>query len=158
MTGCCSMPPAVVWGVLRRNPEGRWNKTAVNIRELAELQRELLFSRCSNWSSREAACSIRSAVSPCWKPIWSSRTFLPLTRSLFWRTCASQLLRNGQSCSPGQGTLRTYPHQPCRNGCFFCCTFQATDVIRFIHHFFRDGIMIKIATVDPVGRLCPPGR
>jgi len=31
-------------GVLRRNPESRWSKSAVNIRELAELQRELLFN------------------------------------------------------------------------------------------------------------------
>ena len=29
-------------GVLRRNPEGRWNKSAVNLRELAVLQREIL--------------------------------------------------------------------------------------------------------------------
>ena len=29
-------------GVIRRNPEGRWNKTAANLRELAELQRRIL--------------------------------------------------------------------------------------------------------------------
>jgi len=29
-------------GVLRRNPEGRWNKSAVNLRELAVLQRDIL--------------------------------------------------------------------------------------------------------------------
>ncbi len=29
-------------GVLRRNPEGRWNKSAVNLRELAVLQRKIL--------------------------------------------------------------------------------------------------------------------
>lgn len=31
-------------GVLRRNPESRWNKSAVNVRELAQLQQELLFN------------------------------------------------------------------------------------------------------------------
>jgi len=31
-------------GVLRRNPESRWSKSASNIRELAEVQRELLFN------------------------------------------------------------------------------------------------------------------
>ena len=110
-------------GVLRRNPESRWSKSAVNIRELAELQRELLF---------QAAPLLK----PGGKLLYSLCSFSQLETEgvveQFLEAHPRFVLEDLRASSPAewgplfteQGTLRSYPHQHDGMDAFFAACFR----------------------------------
>ena len=110
-------------GVLRRNPEGRWNKTAVNIRELAELQRELLFH-------------VTPLVKPGGRLLYSLCSFALLETDMVVKDFLAahpqfvlEDLRESTAAEwaelfTGQGTLRTYPHRHAGMDAFFAARFR----------------------------------
>ena len=109
-------------GVLRRNPESRWSKSAVNIRELAELQRELLFnvapllkpggkllySLCS-FSQLETDAVVAQFLEahPQFALEDMRETVVPTWRELFTE----------------DGTFRSYPHRHDGMDAFFAARF-----------------------------------
>ena len=113
-------------GVLRRNPESRWNKSAVNVRELAQLQQEILFN-------------VAPLVKPGGKLLYSVCSFTLLeTDEIVKDFLAAHphfVLENLRSVSPptwaglftAQGTLRSYPHLHGGMDAFFAARFQRCD-------------------------------
>jgi 16S rRNA (cytosine967-C5)-methyltransferase len=110
-------------GVLRRNPESRWNKSAVNIRELAELQAELLRN-------------VAALVKPGGKLLYSVCSFsLTETDEVVTDFLGSHPqfeLEDLRESSPPEwaelftatGTLRSYPHRHAGMDAFFAARFQ----------------------------------
>ncbi|SDZ74848.1 16S rRNA (cytosine967-C5)-methyltransferase [Desulfuromusa kysingii] len=105
-------------GVLRRNPEGRWNKSSVNLRELAALQRQILEN-------------IAPLVKPEGKLLYSVCTFSHGETDAiidgFLADHPEFVLENlQQQVSPdwadlftARGTLRSYPHRHSNMDAFF---------------------------------------
>ncbi|WP_303722537.1 16S rRNA (cytosine(967)-C(5))-methyltransferase RsmB [Malonomonas rubra] len=110
-------------GVLRRNPESRWSKSAVNIRELAELQREILFH-------------VAPLVKPNGKLLYSLCSFSKAETDdvveQFLETHPQFELEDLREASPAgwaelftdRGTLRSYPHQHDGMDAFFAACFR----------------------------------
>lgn len=110
-------------GVLRRNPEGRWNKTAVNIRELAELQREILFH-------------VAPLVSPGGLLLYSVcsfallesdeivKDFLAVHPQFVLEDLRESSVPEWAELFTKQGTLRSYPHRHAGMDAFFAARFK----------------------------------
>jgi 16S rRNA (cytosine967-C5)-methyltransferase len=113
-------------GVLRRNPEGRWSKSAVNIRELAEVQREILFH-------------VAPLVRPGGKLLYSLCSFALLETdqviAQFLEAHPQFVLEDLRESTPSvwaellseQGTLRSYPHRHDGMDAFFAARFVRVD-------------------------------
>jgi len=109
-------------GVLRRNPESRWNKSAVNIKELAQLQQEILFH-------------VAPLLKPGGKLLYSVCSFtLQETDAIvedFLQAHPQFQLENLRQTAPTewaelfteQGTLRSYPHKHEGMDAFFAACF-----------------------------------
>ncbi|SHJ23314.1 16S rRNA (cytosine967-C5)-methyltransferase [Malonomonas rubra DSM 5091] len=109
-------------GVLRRNPESRWSKSAVNIRELAELQRELLFNAAP-------------LVKPGGRLLYSLCSFSQLETdgvvAEFLEAHPQFELEDLRETCPSdwaelfteKGTLRSYPHRHDDMDAFFAARF-----------------------------------
>ncbi len=110
-------------GVLRRNPESRWNKSAVNIRELAELQREILYN-------------VAPLVKPGGKLLYSVCSFsLTETDEVVTEFLAAHpqfVLEDLRESTPPEwadlftatGTLRSYPHRHAGMDAFFAARLR----------------------------------
>lgn len=113
-------------GVLRRNPEGRWNKSAVNVRELAQLQQEILFN-------------VAPLVKPGGKLLYSVCTFTLLETDEivndFLAAHPQFQLEDLRPVTPSewaglfteQGCLRSYPHRHSGMDAFFAARFVRID-------------------------------
>ena len=113
-------------GVLRRNPESRWNKTAVNIRELAELQQEILFN-------------VAPLVKPGGKLLYSVCSFSVLETDAavkdFLAAHSQFVLEDLREHTAPEwdelftetGTLRSYPHFHDGMDAFFAARFRRLD-------------------------------
>ncbi len=113
-------------GVLRRNPEGRWNKSAVNLRELAVLQREILEN-------------IAPLVKPGGKLLYSVCTFshgetdalvdsfLQEHAEFELENLSGQVPATWEELLTARGTLRSYPHRHNGMDAFFAARFQRRD-------------------------------
>jgi 16S rRNA (cytosine967-C5)-methyltransferase len=113
-------------GVLRRNPESRWTKTAVNLRELAGLQQQLLDS-------------VAPLVRPGGKLLYSVCTFSRgETDTVVAEFLARQpafALEDLRDQAPPQwgelftdnGALRSYPHRHAGMDAFFAARFRRRD-------------------------------
>ena len=110
-------------GVLRRNPEGRWNKTSVNLRELAVLQRRILEN-------------IAKLVKPGGKLLYSVCTFShcetdAIVESFLADHPEFELEKLNEQVPPDwvelftdKGTFRSYPHRHGGMDAFFAARFQ----------------------------------
>ncbi len=110
-------------GVLRRNPEGRWNKTPSNLRELADIQRQileniaplvkvggkLLYSVCT-FSHIETDAIIDS--------------FLADHPEFELENLASQVPPSWSDLFTAKGTLRSYPHRHGGMDAFFAARLK----------------------------------
>lgn len=110
-------------GVLRRNPEGRWNKSSVNLKELALLQREilenvaplvrnggkLLYSVCT-FSHGETDAIIDD--------------FLADHPEFELEDLGGQVSRDWADLFTDKGTLRSYPHKHSNMDAFFAARLQ----------------------------------
>ena len=113
-------------GVLRRNPEGRWNKSPVNIRELAELQQLILKN-------------VAPLVKPGGKLLYSVCSFALLETDdavgAFLAAHPQFVLEDlGESFAPqwselftAAGTMRSYPHRHAGMDAFFAARFRRLD-------------------------------
>ncbi|MEA3363294.1 MAG: 16S rRNA (cytosine(967)-C(5))-methyltransferase RsmB [Thermodesulfobacteriota bacterium] len=113
-------------GVLRRNPEGRWNKSPVNIKELAVLQRQILEN-------------IAPLVKPGGKLLYSVCTFSRAETDAvidhFLEDHSEFKLENLAESTPSnwadlftaKGTLRSYPHRHGAMDAFFAARFVRSD-------------------------------
>jgi 16S rRNA (cytosine967-C5)-methyltransferase len=113
-------------GVLRRNPESRWSKSAANLRELAGLQRQLL-------------ANVAPLVRPGGKLLYSVCTFsrgeTDEVVSAFLETHPQFTLENLRDQSPpewgelftAEGALRSYPHRHGGMDAFFAARFRRRD-------------------------------
>jgi len=105
-------------GVLRRNPEGRWNKSPVNLRELAVLQRQILDN-------------VAPLVKPGGKLLYSVCTFSHIetdaTIDSFLEDhpefeledLGEQFSSDWTDLFTEKGTLRSYPHRHDNMDAFF---------------------------------------
>ncbi len=96
-------------GVLRRNPEGRWNKSPVNLRELAVLQRQILDN-------------VAPLVKPGGKLLYSVCTFSHIETDAIvdsfledhpefeLENLGEQFSSDWADLFTEKGTLRSYPH------------------------------------------------
>lgn len=110
-------------GVLRRNPEGRWNKSPVNLRELAIIQRQILEN-------------IAPLVKPDGKLLYSVCTFshgetdavidnFLLDHPEFkLENLGEQLSHDWADLFTDKGTLRSYPHRHGNMDAFFAARLQ----------------------------------
>lgn len=110
-------------GVLRRNPEGRWNKSPVNLKELAVLQRQILES-------------VAPLVKPGGKLLYSVCTFSHIETdaiidSFLEEHPEFELENLSESASSDwadlftdRGTLRSYPHRHGGMDAFFAARLQ----------------------------------
>lgn len=109
-------------GVLRRNPEGRWNKGPANLKELAQLQRQLLKS-------------VAPLVKPGGKLLYSLCTFSygesDAVVEAFLQDHPQFELEDLREVYPHwaelmteQGLLRTYPHRHHGMDAFFAARFK----------------------------------
>jgi 16S rRNA (cytosine967-C5)-methyltransferase len=110
-------------GVLRRNPESRWNRTSADIAELADLQKillsrvapllkpggHLLYSVCT-FSSRETDDVVAD--------------FLATQPGFVLEDLREELPEQWQSLLTDRGTLRTYPHRHDGMDAFFAARFK----------------------------------
>ncbi len=113
-------------GVLRRNPESRWNKSAVNIRELAELQQEILFN-------------VAPLVKPGGKLLYSVcsfslletdqaiKDFLDSHSQFVLEDLREHVVPQWEELFTEQGTLRSYPHRHDGMDAFFAARFRRLD-------------------------------
>jgi 16S rRNA (cytosine967-C5)-methyltransferase len=110
-------------GVLRRNPEGRWHKSPVNLRELAVLQRQILDN-------------IAPLVKPGGKLLYSVCTFSHIETDAIIESFLAEHpvfeLENLAAETPtawadlftAKGTLRSYPHRHGNMDAFFAARLQ----------------------------------
>jgi len=110
-------------GVLRRNPEGRWYKSPVNLRELAVLQRQILDN-------------IAPLVKPGGKLLYSVCTFSHIETDAIIESFLAEHpefeledLREQSSSDwadlfTAKGTLRSYPHRHGGMDAFFAARLQ----------------------------------
>lgn len=110
-------------GVLRRNPEGRWNKSPVNLRELAIIQRQILEN-------------IAPLVKPDGKLLYSVCTFshgetdavidnFLLDHPEFkLENLGEQVSHDWADLFTDKGTLRSYPHRHGNMDAFFAARLQ----------------------------------
>ena len=110
-------------GVLRRNPEGRWNKSPVNLRELAVLQRQILEN-------------IVPLIKPGGKLLYSVCTFSygetdAIIDSFLEDHPEFELENLGEKVASGwtdliaeKGVLRSYPHRHGNMDAFFAARLQ----------------------------------
>jgi len=113
-------------GVLRRNPESRWNKSAVNIRELAQLQQEILFN-------------VAPLVKPGGKLLYSVcsfslletddvvKDFLAAYPQFVLEDLREQIAPEWMKLFTEQGTLRSYPHRHAGMDAFFAARLRRFD-------------------------------
>ncbi len=113
-------------GVLRRNPEGRWNKSMVNIRDLAELQQELLFN-------------VAPLVKPGGKLLYSVcsfalletdqavKDFLAAHSQFVLEDLREHAAPEWEDLFTDSGTLRSYPHRHDGMDAFFAARFRRLD-------------------------------
>ena len=113
-------------GVLRRNPEGRWNKSPVNLKELALLQRQILES-------------IAPLVKPGGKLLYSVCTFSHIETDAIIDNFLEdhpefelENLTNKVSSAwaglfTAKGTLRSYPHRHGGMDAFFAARLQRRE-------------------------------
>ncbi|MEE4254783.1 MAG: 16S rRNA (cytosine(967)-C(5))-methyltransferase RsmB [Desulfuromusa sp.] len=110
-------------GVLRRNPEGRWNKSPVNLRELAILQRQILEN-------------IVPLIKPGGKLLYSVCTFshgetdaiidgfVEDHPEFVLENLSEQVSRDWADLFTDKGTLRSYPHRHNNMDAFFAARLQ----------------------------------
>ncbi|MCW8892321.1 MAG: 16S rRNA (cytosine(967)-C(5))-methyltransferase RsmB [Deltaproteobacteria bacterium] len=110
-------------GVLRRNPEGRWNKGPVNLKELAALQRRILEN-------------IAGFVKPGGKLLYSVCTFSYAETDAIVESFLAdhpeyelenlheQVPENWAELLTSAGTLRSYPHRHAGMDAFFAARFK----------------------------------
>lgn len=113
-------------GVLRRNPESRWNKSAVNIRELAALQQEILFN-------------VAPLVKPGGKLLYSVcsfslletdevvKNFLAAHSQFVLEDLREHVAPEWAELFTDQGALRSYPHRHAGMDAFFAARFARKD-------------------------------
>ncbi len=110
-------------GVLRRNPEGRWNKTAANLRQLASLQRQILDNVAAllkpGGRMLYAVCTFSRAETDA-----VVAAFLQDHPEYRLDSLAEDLpVNDGAELVTEQGTLRTYPQRHERMDSFFVARF-----------------------------------
>ncbi len=109
-------------GVLRRNPEGRWNKSSANLRDLAALQQQLLHN-------------VANLVRPGGLLLYSLCTFshcetdevvedFLLAHSDFELEDLRTEFPAWQNLFTAKGTMRTYPHRHDGMDAFFAARFR----------------------------------
>jgi len=110
-------------GVLRRNPEGRWHKSPVNLRELAVLQRQILDN-------------IAPLVKPGGKLLYSVCTFSHIETDAIIESflaehpefelenLCEQTSSDWSDLFTAKGTLRSYPHRHGNMDAFFAARLQ----------------------------------
>ena len=112
-------------GVLRRNPEGRWNKGPANLKELALLQKQLLHN-------------VAALVKPGGKLLYSLCTFsysesdavveaFLAEHPKFELEDLSQSYPHWSELMTEQGVLRTYPHRHDGMDAFFAARFRRRE-------------------------------
>lgn len=113
-------------GVLRRNPESRWNKSAANIRELAVLQQEILFN-------------VAPLVKPGGRLLYSVcsftlletdeivKDFLAAHPQFVLDDLREQTDPEWAELFTDQGFLRSYPHRHNGMDAFFAARFRRLD-------------------------------
>ncbi len=105
-------------GVLRRNPESRWTRLAVDLKELAELQLKILFN---------VAPLVRPGGLLLFSVCTFSRaettgvvdTFLENHKEFVAESFAEQLSEDWQVLLDSAGTLRSFPHRHGEMDAFF---------------------------------------
>ncbi len=110
-------------GVLRRNPEGRWNKSPATLRELADLQRQILEN-------------VAPLVRPGGKLLYSVCTFSHVETDAVidnflkdhpefeLENLAEQTSSSWADLFTDKGTLRSYPHRHGNMDAFFAARLQ----------------------------------
>ncbi len=113
-------------GVLRRNPEGRWNKSPVNLKELAVLQRQILEN-------------IAPLVKPGGKLLYSVCTFSHIETDAIidsfledhpefgLERLAEQFSADWGGLFTDKGSLRSYPHRHDGMDAFFAARVVRCD-------------------------------
>lgn len=110
-------------GVLRRSPEGRWNKTAANLRQLASLQRQILDNVAAllkpGGRLLYAVCTFSRAETDA-----LVTAFLQAHPEYRLDSLVQDLAANdGGELLTEQGTVRTYPQRHERMDAFFAARF-----------------------------------
>ena len=110
-------------GVLRRNPEGRWNKSSVNLRELAILQRQLLESIVplvkSGGKLLYSVCTFSHGETDA-----VIDDFLADHPEFELERLGEQLSSDWADLFTDKGTLRSYPHRHGGMDAFFAARLQ----------------------------------
>ncbi len=113
-------------GVLRRNPEGRWNRSPVNLRELALLQRDILEN-------------VAALVKPGGKLLYSVCTFSHCETDAIVESFLTdhpefmldelnrQVPAEWEDLLTDKGTLRSYPHRHGGMDAFFAARFHRCE-------------------------------
>ncbi len=113
-------------GVLRRNPESRWNKSAVNIRELAQLQQEILFHVAPlvkpGGMLLYSVCSFALAETD-----QQVEGFLAAHPQFALEDLREQSRSEWLELFTEQGTMRSYPHRHAGMDAFFAARFRRLD-------------------------------
>ncbi|MDX2478893.1 MAG: 16S rRNA (cytosine(967)-C(5))-methyltransferase RsmB [Desulfuromusa sp.] len=110
-------------GVLRRNPEGRWNKSPVNIRELAVLQRQIL--ECvaplvkTGGKVLYSVCTFSHAETDA-----IIDNFLADHPEFELENLADRVSPDWADLFTDKGTLRSYPHRHGGMDAFFAARLQ----------------------------------
>ena len=113
-------------GVLRRNPESRWNKSAVNLRELAALQQQLLGNVAP--LVRSGGRLLYSVCTFSWAETDQQvTTFLADHPEFQLEDLREQTPREWAELFTEKGTLRSYPHRHAGMDAFFAARFRRRD-------------------------------
>ncbi|NOQ52542.1 MAG: 16S rRNA (cytosine(967)-C(5))-methyltransferase RsmB [Desulfuromonadaceae bacterium] len=113
-------------GVLRRNPESRWNKSAVNLRELAVLQRQLLGNVAPLVKS--GGRLLYSVCTFSWAETDEQvTTFLADHPEFRLEDLREQAPPEWVGLFTEKGTLRSYPHRHTGMDAFFAARFRRLD-------------------------------
>jgi len=110
-------------GVLRRNPESRWTRLAVDLKELAKLQLKILFN---------VAPLVRPGGVLLYSVCTFSRaettgvveTFLENHKGFVAESFAEQLPESWQTLLDASGALRSFPHRHDEMDAFFAVKFR----------------------------------
>jgi 16S rRNA (cytosine967-C5)-methyltransferase len=105
-------------GVLRRNPESRWTRLAVDLKELAELQLKILFNVAplvrSGGVLLYSVCTFSRA-----ETLGVVETFLENHNNFAAESLASSLSEDCQALFDSSGALRSFPHRHAGMDAFF---------------------------------------